>query len=159
LHAILSPLHGVLDSAHAEVTSEVFVDTAPPPVAASTGPQDLIKNREEPAAAGGLTAGAFPVPERWLSADELSVRAEPLTDVQIQYPADLAQRGVFGRVRLVLHIDERGVVRKTQVEESHPEGLFDDAALSAWASVRFSPALKDGLAVKSRKLLEVSFLP
>jgi TonB family protein len=62
-------------------------------------------------------------------------------------------------VRLLLHIDERGVVRKAHVEESLPEGMFDDAALSAWTDVRFSPALKDGLAVKSRKLLEISFSP
>jgi TonB family protein len=159
LHAVLSPLHAVFESTASD-SGELFADAAPAPVSAPVSArQDTSQNGEEPAAASGFTAGAFPLPDRWFSADELSVRAEPLTDVQVGYPAELAQRGLVGRVRLLLHIDERGVVRKAQIEESLPEGVFDSAALTAWADVRFSPAMKDGLAVKSRKLLEISFLP
>ncbi len=158
LQAVLSPLHTAFKSPPADSAAELVAEAVPVPAAASAT-QDISQNGEEPAAASGFTAGAFPLPDRWLSADELSVRAEPLTDVQVDYPAELAQRGLVGRVRLLLHIDERGIVRKAQIEESLPEGVFDGAALTAWADVRFSPAMKDGLAVKSRKLLEISFLP
>ena len=158
LHAVLSPLHAAFESTPvADSSGKLVAD--PAPAIASSSQDASHKGKGPAAAAGGFTAGAFPVPDKWLSADELSVRAEPLTDVQIDYPASLAASGVVGRVTLLLLIDERGIVRKAQVEESLPEGVFDSAALSAWADVRFSPALKDGLAVKSRKLLEISFLP
>lgn len=157
LHAVLSPLHTAFESAPSD-SEKRLSDAVPAPAPASAN-QDISQNGEAPAATSGFTAGAFPLPDSWLSGDELSVRAEPLTDVQVDYPAELALRGVVGRVRLLLYIDERGVVRKTHIEESLPDGAFDSAAIRAWADVRFSPAMKDGLAVKSRKLLEISFLP
>jgi TonB family protein len=101
----------------------------------------------------------LPLPDVWFAAEELSVRAEPLTDVQIHYPSALEGSGMAGSARVLLHIDERGLVRKAQIEASSPHASFGEAALSAWKEVRFSPALKDGTAVKSRKVLEISFLP
>jgi protein TonB len=158
LHAVLSPLQHAFESAHADSAEAPLAEVRPAPSAGLT-PQKMTQDSGGPATMSGLVAGAFPIPDRWFSAEELSVRAEPLTPVQIDYPADLAESRVAGRVMLLLHIDERGLVRKAQVEKSLPEGVFDDAALAAWADVRFSPAIKDGLAVKSRKLLEISFLP
>jgi TonB family protein len=101
----------------------------------------------------------LPLPDVWFAAEELSVRAEPLTDVQIHYPPVLEGSGMTGSARVLLHIDERGLVRKAHIEASSPDASFGEAALSAWKEVRFSPALKDGMAVKSRKVLEISFLP
>ena len=101
----------------------------------------------------------LPLPDVWFAAEELSVRAEPLTDVQIHYPPVLEGSGMAGWTRVLLHIDERGLVRKAHIEASSPDASFGEAALSAWKEVRFSPALKDGMAVKSRKVLEISFLP
>jgi protein TonB len=102
---------------------------------------------------------AIPAPDRWFPAEELSVRAEPLDNVHIDYPPELAASGALGAVRLLLHIDERGFVRKAHVEASLPHDAFGDAALNAWKQVRFTPAQKDGVAVKSRKRLEISFSP
>ena len=101
----------------------------------------------------------LPSPDVWFAAEELSVRAEPLTDVQIHYPPVLEGSGMTGSARVLLHIDERGLVRKAHIEASSPDASFGEAALSAWKEVRFSPALRDGTAVKSRKVLEISFLP
>jgi TonB family protein len=86
------------------------------------------------------------------------VRAEPLTPVNLGYPEHLAAR-IYGRVRIALFIDERGWVRKAQVLASEPERLFDLAAIQAWQDVRFSPALKGDVPVKSEKLLEIDFVP
>jgi protein TonB len=101
----------------------------------------------------------LPLPEKWFTAEELSIRAEPLGDVQMTYPPELAAKAQAGQVRLLLYIDERGVVHKAQIHASAPEGVFDEIALKAWRDVRFSPARKDGVAVKSQKLLEISFAP
>jgi TonB family protein len=158
LHAVLGPLHTALESPPADAAEEILADAVPVPPT-SAPPQTVSQTAAQPASASGITAGSFPIPDRWLAAEELSVRAEPLTHVEIDYPARLANTGMSGRVRLVLHIDERGVVRKAQIEESVPEGVFDGAALAAWAEVPFSPAMKDGVAVKSLKHLEISFLP
>jgi TonB family protein len=62
-------------------------------------------------------------------------------------------------VRLALFIDETGLVRKLRVVASMPENMFDSAAVRAWQDVRFSPAMKDGGPVKSRKVLDVEFTP
>jgi protein TonB len=155
LHAVLSPLNAAFESDAAEAAA-LMTDAAP---ASGHALQGTAHDSARPTSSHGITAASFPVPDHWFPADELSVRAEPLTDVQIDYPAELAERGVVGRVTLLLHIDEHGFVRRTHVEESIPEGVFDRATLAAWAEVRFSPAMKDGMAVKSRKRLEISFLP
>ena len=105
---------------------------------------------------GGL---AMPAADRWYTAREVDVRAEPLTDIKLSYPENLRGEPVVGRVRVRLFIDERGVVRKIQIADSRPAGLFDEAAKHTWEEVRFSPALKNGAPVKSQKLLELIYQP
>lgn len=109
--------------------------------------------------AGHDRGGGIPLADTWYSASELDVRAEPLTDVRLDYPEALEGSGIAGRVRLLLFIDERGVVRKTRVAASEPERVFDQAAIKGWQDVRFTPAVKNGIAVKSQKLLELDFSP
>jgi TonB family protein len=87
------------------------------------------------------------------------VRAEPRTPPTIHYPQELAQSGIVAKVRVVLFIDERGMLRKLEIARSGPEQAFDVAATKAWHDVRFSPAMKNGVAVKSQKVLEVDFMP
>jgi TonB family protein len=101
---------------------------------------------------------AYPVPDKWHTAEEVDVRAEPLTPVNLVYPEQSATR-IRGRVRIALFIDERGWVRKAQVLASEPKRFFDDAAIRAWQDVRFSPALKGDVPVKSEKVLEMDFTP
>jgi TonB family protein len=108
----------------------------------------------------GVPGGAdLPFPDKWYTATELDVRAEPLGEVHLDYPDELEGTGIPGRVRLLLFIDERGVVRKMQITTAEPARLFDKAAMHAWTDVRFSPAKKGGVAVKSQKLLELAFRP
>ena len=102
----------------------------------------------------------MPAPERWYEAAELERRAQPLSPVELAYPAELAGMSAApAKVRLRLFIDERGALRKLEVETSGPRPEFDEAAIRAWEAVRFSPAMKDGVTVKSQKLLEVAFAP
>ena len=98
-----------------------------------------------------------PMPDKWYTATELDVRAEPRNSPALQYPQELAASGLSAKVRIVLYIDERGIVRKMQLAESGSEQAFDVAATKAWGAMRFSPAMKNGVAVKSQKVLELDF--
>ena len=101
---------------------------------------------------------ALPAPDKWYLASEVDVRAEPITEIQLRYPSELTER-VTGTVRVRVFIDEGGVVRKLQIAASDPPGLFDEAAKQGWQDVRFSPARRNGVAVKSQKLIELTFTP
>lgn len=126
------------------------VDRKPTPTEAAT----------EFGAASGRGMVPMPLPERWYEAAELDTRAQPLSPVELAYPAELAGMSAApAKVRLRLFIDERGALRKLEVETSGPRPEFDEAALRAWEGVRFAPAMKDGANVKSQKLLEVTFAP
>jgi TonB family protein len=92
-------------------------------------------------------------------ARQLDVRAEPLNDVPLVYPQRAYQWRMKGRVLLQLLINDLGRVDKISVLESEPSGVFEGAALeAAWATV-FSPALKGGRPVRSKKTIEVNFDP
>jgi TonB family protein len=57
-------------------------------------------------------------------------------------------------------INERGGVDDVTVVEAEPRGyFFEDAALEATRALQFSPAMRFGHRVKSRKDLEVIFNP
>ena len=101
----------------------------------------------------------FLLVDKWYGADEVDTRAEHLSPARLSYPQALAGSRTSGRVKLALFIDEEGLIRKAQVLESHPQRIFDDAAIRAWEEVRFAPALKYGQPVKSEKLLEIEFMP
>jgi TonB family protein len=119
----------------------------------------LQPQRPEPPAqqGGNPDAPRLPTPDRWYTASELDVRAEPLTPVEFAYPPKLER--LIARVEIALFIDERGEVRKAEVLSAEPEKLFDEAALNGWRNVRFSPAMRHGVAVKSQKLVQVDFQP
>jgi protein TonB len=61
------------------------------------------------------------------------------------------------RVRVLALVDDTGAVTQADVFDSEPAGIFDDAALEALRAARFSPARKDGRAVRSRVLIELDF--
>lgn len=121
-----------------------------------------------PAAAAGDTARAgtdtgergleLPAPDKWYLASEVDVRAEPITEIRLRYPPGLTER-ITGTVRVRVFIDEGGVVRKLQIAASNPPGLFDEEAKQGWQDVRFSPARRKGVAVKSQKLIELTYSP
>lgn len=143
-------------------------DGAQPPAAqpadqAATGrdaaPARAPVEAVSPAGASTSAAGlGLPAADKWYTASEVDLRAEPLTDIRLHYPENLPAR-VAGKVRVRLFIDEGGVVRRLQIASSEPQGMFDEAARLTWEGVRFSPARKNGAAVKSQKLLELTYAP
>lgn len=141
--------------------------SAPAPGVENPGASEAARGVPSSAASEGMARTetdtperglALPSPDKWYTASEVDVRAEPITEIRLRYPSDLSER-LTGKVRVRVFIDEGGVVRKLQIADSEPPGLFDEAAKQVWQDVRFSPARKDGVAVKSQKLIELTYAP
>ena len=77
----------------------------------------------------------------------ISVNADP----PIQYPPDLYEQGVEGTVVLRLFVDSTGTViaDSTRIREPSGHAALDSAALAAVPSLRFAPALRDGVPVST----------
>jgi protein TonB len=131
------------------VSNEVKTEPKPEPVRVT----------EQPAASpsGGIELPFIRDPT-YYPAKQLDVYPQPLNAIRLDYPESAASAKVDGRVLVLLLIDEFGGVNEASVVESQPEGYFEDAALAVFRSARFSPAQKQGRAVKSRVLLQVKYL-
>lgn len=100
-------------------------------------------------------ASGFAAPPRYLPAEELDERPLIRTPVHPRFPADAPVAS--GRVVLRLLINEAGAVDKALTEQADPPGVFDDAAVDAFASARFTPGRKNGIAVRSSLRIELQF--
>lgn len=117
-------------------------DDAPPPAAAPEAP----------------VAISLPL-EKYFTARELDVRAEPINEVDLVYPVKAYEMRMPGRVVVRILINEHGAVDGASVVEAAPPGVFEEAALAATQALLFRPAQKHGRGVKSQKTIEVTFDP
>ena len=60
------------------------------------------------------------------------------------YPAEAQAERIEGSVVVRYGVSVDGRVINARVESAEPEGVFEDAALTAVRSWRYNPALKDG---------------
>ena len=129
-------------------------DEAVAPISRATaGPRGAAPHLALRHAAGpssGITA-----PPRYFPAEELDERPLIRTPVHPAFPADAPVAG--GRVVLRLLINEAGAVDQATAIEADPPGVFDAAAVEAFAPARFTPGRKDGNAVKSALHIELQF--
>ncbi len=68
--------------------------------------------------------------------------------VKLNYPSFLKKAGIEGTVVLWLLIDERGQVKKVQINKSSGNKALDDAAIRAYRTARFTPAMSRDRPVK-----------
>ena len=122
----------------------------PPPAPKPSAAQS--SERQSPAA--GMPGALI-----YYRASELDERAIPLNQVDVLYPETALAAGTGGVVTLRLLIDHEGRLRDASVTDSRPAGVFENAALDAVLSLRFRPAMRNGVAVGSIKLIEVPFDP
>jgi protein TonB len=97
--------------------------------------------------------------DRYYASSEVDVRAEPVGDMPLVYPRLAYQQRVAGKVVVSILINQRGSVDDVTIVKAEPPGVFEEAALSAAHVLKFSPALRTGRVVKSKKLVEVNFDP
>lgn len=133
-------------------------------------PDDLAKQPVEgevalqPAKPASIAASPLPALEMpliedptWYPAKQVDAHPVALNPIKPVYPEKGVELGVDGKVLLLLLIDEAGVVKEVSVAEADPEGIFEESALAAFRNARFTPAQKNGRAVKSRVLIRVSY--
>lgn len=131
--------------------------TPAPPIEAAARPATA-----DPGAPGATTEKApIGIPldfdPTWYLARQVDQHPRAVGKIEPRYPEDARRRGIEGNVKLMLKIDELGRVRSAEVVESHPPGLFDEAALSAFSSARFQPATRDGRPVRYQAYFRVDF--
>lgn len=83
-------------------------------------------------------------------------KAKLIKQVTPKYPAEAKAEGVSGLVRLNVHIDKEGLVKKTEVEESPDKRLTTSAveAVSQWV---YTPTLLNGNPVDVLTTVDVTF--
>ncbi len=120
--------------------------------------------KAEPESAAQVTAAAMPstataalpaAPDYALGV-RLDPGPRPLDDIDPEYPDPYLREGT---VVLRLLISETGHVDNVAVVRAAPAGVFEEAALEAFAKARFAPGLAAGTPVKSQITVEVRFVP
>ncbi len=89
----------------------------------------------------------------WYPVEALDVRAEPMHEVLLPpLPDGLSGPGL---ITLEVFIDEFGLTDHVDILHAEPAAYYDDIARDVFMAARWSPAIKDGRFVRSRKLIEV----
>lgn len=92
----------------------------------------------------------------YYAARQLDVYPALLTALDLR-DGSATTASVNGHVLLLVLIDGNGVVENVRIVEAEPAGHFDDHARRAFENARFSPAIRNGRAVKSCVLIELNY--
>jgi TonB family protein len=104
---------------------------------------------QAPAMSGDQSGGSAPAIAAVAAGEEqpsVKKRVEP------QYPALAMRAGIEGKVWLKVYIDEKGRVEKAVVDSSTTE-VLNGSALEAIKGWEFTPAKKDGKAIKAEVII------
>ena len=170
--AMLEPLASIeapqIAASEPEATAPMVAE--PPPASAENPPAlqqrdpAAIESQAEQQPSEPKPGEAAPLLEIPVSRDPtyyavslLDEYPRPLRPVEPRYPQQATSKGISGTVTLLLLIDEAGKLDEISVVQAKPEGIFDEAAIAAFRDMRFSPARKDGRAVRSRVRITVGF--
>jgi TonB family protein len=163
-HLVFVPLYGPQRGTSSAQALNVRLEAMPVPIVSaqvgSPAPQRSSAtkptgNRKERA----TSSPGLPTADIFYRASELDERAMPLNEAPLEYPEAALQARLSGRVTLRLFIGQDGSLRKVELLDSQPPGVFDQAALKAVAALRFRPAIRNQVAVASLKTIEVPFHP
>ena len=105
-----------------------------------------------------VSIASLPDPVHYAARD-LDVYPQPLNRIEPVYPQTALAGEIGGSVTLLLLIDESGRVTDVSVVDASPQDVFEESALRALAGTAYSPAQKNGRAVRSRILVKVDYDP
>ena len=126
-------------------------DTPPPPPAPHIGEHSPGEG-EHKEVATPLTD--FP----YYSIKELTKGPQVVTFVNVEFENMAGYQGK-GRVKLILWINEEGIVDLVTVENSDMPQRVDDYLRTAFMGAKFAPGEKDGNKVRSKMPIEVNYKP
>ena len=135
-------------------------------VIGDTTPADRKDERIEPRPSARSTSRAEPAAssDSGLAAAldyalgvKLDPGPRPLDEIEPDYPDVVNLRS--GTVVLRLLISDTGRVDDVSVVRAEPVGVFEQAAIEAFAKARFAPGMAGGRPVKSQIRVEVEFMP
>jgi protein TonB len=129
------------------------------PAAVRADKKELERPRQDASATAVTGPELKVVPDRYYTSGELDLRAEPLNEIPLVYPQLAYQRRIKGKVLVRILISHQGRIDEVSIVEAQPQGIFEEATLSATQGLVFSPAIRRGQPVKSQKILEVTFDP
>jgi TonB family protein len=99
----------------------------------------------------------IPVPY-YYRPEELSQRAHVAVDID-PFLGSLKELPGNGKAVLTLWINEHGTIDRVERVSSSLDDLFESAVLSQFQSMRFQPAERSGVPVKSLMKIEIELLP
>jgi len=112
----------------------------------------------DPAPEPAVEIASLPDPVHY-AARELDVYPQPLIRIEPVYPPAALAGEMGGSVTLLILIDESGRVTDVSVVDASPQDVFEESARRAVAAGAYSPAQKDGRAVRSRILVRFDYDP
>ena len=139
-----------------------MAESAPPPSPVAAGRAESLPQMQ-PATAATASDPVANAPGSLAAAPEYTLGARldpgprPIGEIEPEYPDPVNLRS--GVVVLRLLIGDTGHVDDVAVVSGSPRGVFEQAAIEAFAKARFSPGMAGGVAVKSQITVEVEFAP
>ncbi len=129
------------------------------PASVAAGPGERAPHAPTTSDATEQTGFLQPPPMRPGTVPELLDRTEARTIVAHEYPDVLQQKGVGGRVRILMWVGPEGTTEFPQIEHSSGLRELDLAALRATQALRFVPATRLGEAVGTWVSFSIRFQP
>ncbi|WP_174873749.1 energy transducer TonB [Vogesella oryzae] len=131
------------------------------PVETDSPPEDVTASQPQveqspQLAAASAAAGVLPglALDPYYPASELDVLAAPIGPLLLDYPA-----GSPEQLQLLLYIGSNGEVDRVEVVAGNGDSDYARFVVARFRQAHFMPAQKGGVAVKSRKRIQVALQP
>ncbi|MFC3533085.1 energy transducer TonB [Vogesella facilis] len=139
----------------------VSVEAAPPAVVPVEAPVDAAVAASQPVAEAPLLPASAPTAalpglalDPYYPAGELDVLAAPIGQLLLDYPA-----GSPEQLQLQLYIGRDGTVDKVEVIAGNGDSDYARFVVAVFQQAHFMPAQKGGVAVRSRKHIQLALQP
>lgn len=129
-------------------------EISPSPVRSDAGAPEERRETGHKSVENALALGSEPP---YYNSWEVDVRALPIVLPELHLPEFILRERVVGKVTLSVLISAVGRVDRIDVLTSSHPGLLEEEALRAVNAIRFAPAMKGGVPVRSAKQIEVVF--
>ncbi|GLQ95685.1 energy transducer TonB [Dyella mobilis] len=81
----------------------------------------------------------------------------PIASIRPRYPTSALRNGQEGWVDVQYTVNADGSVSNVSVVQAEPRHVFDSAAIEALRRAKFSPAMRDGVAVAAQQQKKIEF--